>query len=98
MGRWIRSLRQLTNSWRFVMWVGSLMTATGVVLWGGSQSIIALASSSLASYGAVAAASVTNPPAPSTGASTFGPALLLMLGLAILGAGFYLRQSAAQRS
>lgn len=92
--------RRLASSWRFVTTVGSALTVLGVVLWGASQAAVALAQSGTAGYGAVLGAT-TGPPAattaatstPVTGAGLFWPAMVLLVGLACVAVGLFMRQS-----
>ena len=97
---------RLARSWRFVTTVGSVLTLLGVVLWGSSQSLIALASSSGTGYGAVSSASTTTPPSgavlaastPGTGAEILWPVVVLLVGLICVAVGFYLRRTSSQAS
>jgi hypothetical protein len=98
--------QRLAGSWRVVTTVGSVLTLVGVVLWGASQSALALASSTSSAYGAVSGASTTKPPAgavlaastPTTGAAIFWPVMILLVGFICVAVGLYLRRTSSQAS
>jgi hypothetical protein len=101
--QFLRLVRRVGTSWRFVTSLGALVTAAGAALWISSQVTISLAQSSTTGYGAVGAASTTPPAgavaaatAPITGAGLFWPGVVLLVGLICVGVGFYLRRTVAQ--
>jgi hypothetical protein len=102
----VKLAQRLAGSWRVVTTLGSVLTLVGVVLWGASQSVIALASSTTSGYGAVSGAHTTKPPTgavlaattPTTGAAIFWPAMILLVGLICVAVGLYLRRTSSQAS